>query len=333
MIDRLARRGAVFTQVYGWERPKSFPGAAGLPIEDRVALRRTDWFEPVREECRAVRERVGLALGGGVARGLAHIGVLSVLEGAGVPIDFIAGTSMGAIIGSAYATGLTVADLRDLAARTGWSNVTKLRVTQDGLICFMRMESWVEDIVGRFDIRDLKIPFAAVATDLNSSERVVLWRGDLGRALRASSSVPGFAPPVEWDGRMLVDGGVTDNVPGDVARMLGADYVIGVDVFMPSFRPQLGPLNRGIAAIETLVRHAGQGPDECDRLIIPHLQGTSYFRFAQYRDLIALGEEATYLQLPAILADLEQWQTAGVSITRTPVEVLLKHPAPEPSAN
>lgn len=280
----------------------------------------------------ATRPLVGLALGGGVARGLAHIGVLSVLEGAGVPIDFIAGTSMGAIIGSAYAAGLSIADLRDLAARTGWANVTKVRLTRDGLICFMKLENWVEEIVGEFDIRDLAIPFAAVASDLISGERVVLWRGDLGRALRASSSVPGFAPPVEWDGRMLVDGGVTDNVPGDVARMLGADYVIGVDVFMPALRPQFGPLSRGLAAIETLVRHAGQGPDECNRLIAPHLEGTSYFRFSQYRDLIALGEDAAYQQLPAILSDLEHWRSPAPA-AETPVEVLLKHPAPQPSAN
>ncbi len=280
------------------------------------------------------RPRVGLALGGGVARGLAHIGVLSVLEKGGVPIDAIAGTSMGAIIGSAYAAGLSIADLRDLAARTGWGHVTKLRVTRDGLICFMRMESWVEEIVGRFDVRDLAIPFAAVASDLISGERVVLWRGDLGRALRASSSVPGFAPPVEWDGRMLVDGGVTDNVPGDVARMLGADYVIGVDVFTAALRPKLGPFNRGIAAIETLVRHAGQGPEECNQLIIPALAGMSYFQFSQYRELIALGEDAARQQLPAILADLENLSSpANDDQHATPVEVLLKHPAPQPSAN
>lgn len=279
------------------------------------------------------RPRVGLALGGGVARGLAHIGVLSVLEDAGVPIDFISGTSMGAIIGAAYAAGLRIADLRDLASQTGWNHVTELHVTRDGLISFMRMESWVDEIIGDFDIRDLAIPFAAVASDLISGERVVLWRGDLGRALRASSSVPGFAPSVEWEGRMLVDGGVTDNVPGDVARMLGADYVIGADVFMPSLRPQLGPLSRGLTAIETLVRHAGQGPHECDRLIVPHLEGKSYFRFAEYRQLIALGEDAAREQLPAILADLDRRQDLRGDEQETPVEVLLKHPTPEPSAN
>lgn len=269
--------------------------------------------EPVAETIG--RPRIGLALGGGVARGLAHIGVLAVLEEARVPIDAIAGTSMGAIIGSGYAAGLTIRDMRDLAARAGWGRVARLRVTRDGLLCFMRLEDWVEETVGQFDIRDLAIPFAAVASDLITGERIILDRGDLGTALRASSSVPGFAPPVAWDGRMLVDGGVTDNVPGDVARHLGVDYVIGVDVFKPAMRPKLGPFNQGIAAIETLVRHAGQGPDECDQLIVPDLEGMSYFRFSQHEELIALGEQAARRQLPAIWADLERLQQPG---TREP---------------
>ncbi len=252
--------------------------------------------------------KVGVALGGGVARGIAHIGVLSVLEEAGIPIDVVAGTSMGAIIGSAYSAGLSIADLRALAARTGWNDVTKLRLSTDGLICFQKMESWVEDTVGEYDVRDLAIPFAAVASDLVTGERVVLWCGPLATAIRASSSVPGFAPPVHWDGRQLVDGGVTDNVPGDVARMLGADYVIGVDVFMPAFRRFLGPLGQGLAAVETLVRHAGQGPDECDRLIVPHLEGASYFHFSHYESLIALGEAAAREKLPLIQADLAELQ-------------------------
>lgn len=254
--------------------------------------------------------KVGVALGGGVARGLAHIGVLSALEEAGIPIDVIAGTSMGAIIGSAYSAGLSIADLRAIAARTGWSDVTKLRLATDGLICFQKMETWVEETVGDFDLRDLAIPFAAVASDLVTGERVVLWCGRLATAIRASSSVPGFAPPVHWDGRQLVDGGVTDNVPGDVARMLGADYVIGVDVFMPAFRRALGPFGQGLAAVETLVRHAGQGPNECNRLIVPHLEGASYFHFSHYETLIALGEAAAHEKLPLIRDDLARLRGA-----------------------
>ncbi len=252
------------------------------------------------------RMRVGLALGGGVARGLAHIGVLSVLEEAGVPIDCIAGTSMGAIIGAAYCAGLEVDDLRKIAARTGWLQVSRPLFSASGLFTFTRMERWVEDNIGEFDVCDLSIPFAAVASDLITGERVILSEGRMCTAIRASCSVPGFVPPVETDGRMLVDGGITDNIPADVARMLGADYVIGVDIFMPALRRFLGPFSQGIAAIETLVRHAGQGSNECDCLIVPHMEGRSYFKFSDYERLIALGEEATRQQLPSILSALER---------------------------
>ncbi len=250
------------------------------------------------------RVRVGLALGGGVARGLAHIGVLSVLERAGVPIDCIAGTSMGAIIGAAYCAGLEIDDLKTLAARTGWLHVSRPLPSAGGLVTFTRMERWIEDTIGEFDVRDLAIPFAAVASDLISGQRVVLAEGRLCTAIRASCSVPGFVPPVEQDGRLLVDGGITDNIPADVARMLGADYVIGVDIFMPALRRRLGPFGQGVAAIETLVRHAGLGSNECDCLIVPHMEGRSYFKFSHYEQLIALGEEAARQQLPSIRAGL-----------------------------
>jgi NTE family protein len=268
------------------------------------------------------RLKVGLALGGGVARGLAHIGVLSVLEEAGVPIDCIAGTSMGAIIGAAYCAGLGINDLHAIAARTGWHNVSSPFPSLNGLIKFSKMEQWIEDNIGEFDVRDLAIPFAAVASDLNSGERVVLWRGRMCAAIRASCSVPGFVPPVETDGRLLVDGGITDNVPADVARMLGADYVIGVDVFVPALRRYLGPFSQGIAAIETLVRHAGQGSMECDTLIVPQLEGRSYFRFAEYKTFIALGEAAARRQLPTILQALEQGKSPNPDTPRNSQKVL-----------
>ncbi len=254
------------------------------------------------------RPRVGLALGGGVARGLAHIGVISVLEEAGVPIDCIAGTSMGAIIGASYCAGLSVDELKAIAARTGWRSVSRPLFSAGGLVTFTKMERWIEDNIGEFDVRDLAIPFAAVSSDLVTGERVIMWRGRLCTAIRASCSVPGFVPPVEIDGRLLVDGGITDNIPADVARMLGADYVIGVDIFMPALRRFLGPLGQGIAAVETLVRHAGQGNAECDCLIVPHMEGLSYFRFADYERFIALGEAAARHRLPVILDALARAQ-------------------------
>jgi NTE family protein len=256
------------------------------------------------------RPKVGLALGGGVARGLAHIGVLSVLEEAGVPIDCVAGTSMGAIIGAGYCAGLEVADLREVAAKTGWWQVSRPFFSAAGLITFTHLERWLEDNIGEFDVRDLAIPFAAVASDLTTGERVVLDAGRLCTAVRASCSVPGLVPPVELGERMLVDGGITDNIPADVARLLGADYVIGVDIFTPTLRPRLGPLGQGLTAIETLIRHAGKGSNECDCLIVPQMAGRSYFKFADYRQFIALGEEAARRALPDILKSLEHINTA-----------------------
>lgn len=261
-------------------------------------------MESAASNGQADRPRVGLALGGGVARGMAHIGVLSVLEEAGIPIDVVAGTSMGAIVGAAYCAGLSIAELRDIAADTGWQRVSGLLPSPRGLLTFAKLERWLEDTLGSFDVRDLAIPFAAVASDLISSERVVLWKGRLCTAVHASCAVPGVVSPVEIDGRYLVDGGVTDNVPADVARMLGGDYIIGVDVFVASMRHYLGPLGPAVTAVETLVRHAGDGTMECDCLIVPQLQGESYVRFADYEKFIARGEEAARQMLPVIRAAL-----------------------------
>jgi len=256
------------------------------------------------------RPKVGLALGGGVARGIAHIGVLAELERAGVSIDCIAGTSIGALIGASYCTGLSVDELRDIAARTGWWQVSRPFFSGGGFVTFKRLEQWIVEHLGDFHVEDLAIPFAAVASDLVSGERIVLSEGPLTTAVRASCSVPGFVPPVEYNGYVLVDGGITDNIPADVARLLGADYVIGVDIFMPALRPRLGPLSKGLAAIETLVRHAGMGDEECDCLIVPNLKGVSYFRFSEYAQLIALGEEATRRALPQIMDGLQEMEAS-----------------------
>jgi NTE family protein len=211
--------------------------------------------------------RVGLALGGGSARGLAHIGVLQVFEEAGVPVDLVAGTSMGAIVGALYASGRSASEVEEVAGAIAWNAVFSGRADR-------RLEpvAWrVDDVPsvlsvgvakGRLlaptaafsdyrisrvlttylagaglraggDFDRLPVPFRAVATDLGSGERVVLGRGDLVRAVRASMSQPVLLPPTEIDGRQLVDGGLVDNLPTGVAREMGAEVVIAVDVSAP----------------------------------------------------------------------------------------------------
>lgn len=257
------------------------------------------------------RKRVGLALGGGAARGLAHIGVLVVLEEAGIPIDFVAGTSMGSMVGAAYCAGIEVPRLLEIAAETGWWDIARPTWPQQGLLTFARLETWMIDLVGELDVRDLSIPYAAVATDLETGERVILHEGPLSQVVRASCSVPGAVAPVEMHGRLLCDGGVSDNVPDDAARMLGADYVIGVDIFAPAYRTYLGPVGVTLAAVETLVRHAGGGNRNADCLIIPDMVGRSYIRLSDHAELIKAGEDAARRMLPVILDGLEMHDAAA----------------------
>ncbi len=252
------------------------------------------------------RKRVGLALGGGGARGLAHIGVLSALKEALIPIDFVAGTSMGAMIGAAFSAGIEIPQLMEIAAITGWWDISSPTWPRHGLLSFEKMEKWITELVGDVDIRDFSIPFAAVATDIETGERVILYEGPVGIVVRASCSVPGAVSPLPYQGRLLCDGGISDNLPDYAARSLGADYVIGVDVFAPAFRSFLGPAGALLAAVETMVQHAGGGDLDADCLIIPDLVGSSFIRLSKHEDFIAAGRQAAEELLPTIQAALAE---------------------------
>ncbi len=254
------------------------------------------------------RLRVGLALSGGVARGPVHVGVLAELEREGIPIDFVAGVSAGSIVGASYCAGLPMNQIRKLAISLGWRNVASLTWPRHGLVSFAKIEILLEEWLGNLDIRDLAIPFATVVTDLDRGEQVVLREGRLATAVRASCSVPGIVTPVEMDGCCYCDGGVSDNLPVDVVRQMGADFVIGVDLFMPIYRRRLGPLGAGSAAIQTLVRQSGGGFKAADCLIQPEISGHSYFNFSRKKSeqYIALGAAAARRVIPALKARLTQ---------------------------
>ncbi|WP_420645363.1 patatin-like phospholipase family protein [Candidatus Leptofilum sp.] len=252
------------------------------------------------------RIRVGLALSGGVARGPVHVGVLSVLEREGIPIDCVAGVSAGSVVGAAYCAGLPMPNMREMAANLGWRNVANLTWPRHGLLGFDKMEKLIVDLLGELDICDLAIPFATVVTDLDLGEQVVLRKGRLATAVRASCSVPGFITPVEIDGHSYCDGGVVDNLPVDAVRQLGADFVIGVDLFVPHYPRRLGPLGAGTAAIQTLVRQSGGGFKDADCLIQPEISGHSYLDFSRKKSeqYIALGAAAAQKVVPSLRAIL-----------------------------
>jgi NTE family protein len=179
-----------------------------------------------------LRPRLGLALSGGAARGMAHVGVLRAFEENSIPIDFISGTSAGALVGGVYAAGMTVDDAETIGRGLHWRDVGRLTLSRLGVQSNARMEDLLRARLPVTRFEDLRIPFAAVATDLNSGEAVVMSEsGDLPFAIRASCCVPGWYIPVtDPDGRQLVDGGLVANIPVTQARDLGADLVVAVDV-------------------------------------------------------------------------------------------------------
>lgn len=271
------------------------------------------------------RPKVGLALSGGGARGLAHIGVLKVLEQEGIPIDFLAGTSMGGIIAAGYAAGLGAEYMAEEARRMGrLRNMVKLMdrslPTRLGLFEGQKVQEYLASHLGNITFDDLQIPLALLAVDLDSGEEVVLRNGPVVEAVRATISLPGVFAPFRLDAHLLVDGGVLNNLPADVVRRMGADVVIAVDVSIdPGKVPPLAeaqtehlPLTQIPLIIETLRRTLGimqaricaQKLEEArpEVLIRPQLGDdiTILGGFARAPECMAVGEEAARAVLPQI---------------------------------
>ena len=176
---------------------------------------------------------VGLALGAGAAKGFAHIGVLDALEKAGIRIDMIAGSSMGAIIGGGYAAGLSVDSLSNVALTYNWLDVLNLLdpvFPARGFIDGQKIQAFLDELYGHQNIEDLAIPFAATTVDILKGDLFVLNEGSLAKAARASSSIPIIFNPMANNDQVLVDGGMIDPVPIDVVRSMGADFIIAVNV-------------------------------------------------------------------------------------------------------
>jgi NTE family protein len=178
--------------------------------------------------------RVGIAFGGGSIHGLAHVGVLKALAEKGLQFQFIAGTSVGAIVGVLVAAKLPFDKIDTIARRIEWPGLMSLSWSGKGLMQNAKLQTMIDAALGNRRIEQLPIPFGAIATDVATGERVIIRSGPAGAAVDASCSIPVFFEPVKIDGRALVDGGLTEPVPVIAVREMGADIVIGVDV---AFRP------------------------------------------------------------------------------------------------
>ncbi|MFW5643010.1 MAG: patatin-like phospholipase family protein [Alkalispirochaeta sp.] len=239
--------------------------------------------------------RIGLALGGGAARGIAHIGVLKVIEEAGLPISAVAGTSVGSIVGALMAAGLSWREIYEVSRNIGWSKLLQLSFSGLGIVKTSRLETLVEEIVGDRNIEDLSIPFAAIAVDIGTFEEVVFTSGPVARAVRASSSIPGIFEPVMDGDRALVDGGVTNNLPTDHTRALGATTVIAVELnaHMESQGPPANLFDvsyRSFAAL--MLNTSREGRADADVLIEPAIGHIMYHDLGKAQELFDAGEEA-----------------------------------------
>ena len=262
--------------------------------------------EPSEPHRPAGRKRVGLALGGGGARGMAHVGVIRLLEREGIPIDCIAGASAGSVVGAAYAAGLRAQELLSLALRLRWHDIARPAWPRRGFVSMERLEYWLVETLGDLTFADLRLPYAAVAADLATGEQVVLKEGRLAPAVRASCSVPGMVIPVEIDGRLLSDGGVLNNLPISVVRELGADVVIAVGLGAPPGQLPKTALQMAVAALEYLLMRAADDPATADvYLPIPVWGLSSLVRTSRRHRTVSLGQQVAESALPAIRAALE----------------------------
>jgi NTE family protein len=252
------------------------------------------------------RPRVGLALSGGAARGAAHVGVLKVLVAHGVEVSCVAGTSAGALVGGAFAAGLALEELEKFALGMRWRDFGRMTLSRLGIQSNARMEEYIRAKFPATRFEELRIPFAAVATDFDTGRAVVLQgNGDLGFAIRASCAVPGwYVPVVDAGGRQLVDGGLVSIVPVEAARALGADVVVAVDVNHEGAK-FLGPPRSALGVIFQSMMHVQRSASAhelraADVAVLPKVGHIRWDEMSRAAELIAAGEAAARAVLPQL---------------------------------
>lgn len=250
--------------------------------------------------------KIALALGGGAARGFAHVGVIKALEAQGIVPDIVVGTSVGSVVGALYAAGNNGFELQKLAMQMEEGQVSDWSLPDRGVIKGEALQEFVNRAVNQRPLEKLPRLFAVVATDLNSGEAVVFRTGNTGMAVRASSSVPGVFQPVSINGHEYVDGGLVSPVPVRIARSLGADFVIAVDI---SAKPQYGKTQSMVDVLlqtfaimgQTINRHE---LPEADVVIRPNTPGIRATGFQDRHLAVMEGEKAVAALLPEIKARL-----------------------------
>lgn len=278
-----------------------------------------DWLRGTREKIRALaaveagaeqtRPRIGLALSGGFARGIAHIGVFRVLQAAGIPIDCLAGTSVGSFIGGAYCAGVTLADMEKVARETHFSDFGRWTPSWLGLATNRRLETHFEKMTLVRTFEEMTTPFAIAATDLKAGVAVYYTQGPLGPAMRGSCAYPGLFVPVQYEGRTLVDGFLAAPVPVEGTLLLGADIVIAVylesgEIENP--RTVGDVISRSFSIVAGKVEIAWRR--QADVIIEPDVRPYAWDDFTHSAEMITAGEVAALRALPRIREILAKYR-------------------------
>jgi NTE family protein len=254
--------------------------------------------------------KIGLALGSGGARGFAHVGVVKALRDAGIPIHMIAGSSMGALVGAMVSIGHTDDNLKRMATLFKRKYYMDYIVPKMGFISGKKIKELIRMLTQQKRIEDCEIPLAIVATDLLLGEKVVFRSGRIADAVRASISIPGILVPEKIDGRLLVDGGVIDRVPVSVAREMGADLVIAVDISHFKASPEVLSIFDVITqSIDIMQREMVRWHEvSADIMIRPMVEQYSSTAFKDVNDIIEIGEDAGRKQITKIQQKINEWR-------------------------
>lgn len=255
---------------------------------------------------------IGLALSGGAARGMAHVGVLRALTENNIRIDCLAGTSAGSLVGGAWAAGMSVDQIADLSRKLRWRDIGRMTMSRLGIQSNERMEQYLRANLPITRFEDLTIPFAAVATDLKTGGAVVMRdEGDVPFAIRASCTIPGWYVPVaDQQGRQLVDGGLVAVIPVTVARSLGADIVIAIDVngagatFIGSSSSVIGVLLQSMLVVQKTASHYQL--ELSDFVIRPKVGHIRWDEMGRADELIDAGYEAGLESISSIRALIDE---------------------------
>ncbi len=262
--------------------------------------------------------RIGIALGGGAAKGFAHIGVIKMLEANGLTPAVVAGTSAGSVVGALYASGMDAFELQQKAVGLDETRIRDLQLSSGGLVLGQKLEDYVNEQVRRQPLEQLAKPFVAVATRLEDGARTVFARGNTGQAVRASSSIPGVFQPVAIGKYHFVDGGITSPVPVDAARQLGADVVIAVDISNKARgrtpEGMLGTLGQSIAIMGQKLGQAELA--RADVVIRPQVLDIGSADFSQRAQAIVEGEKAALTAMPQLRARIAQLQAERAEAAR-----------------